>query len=128
MPIDFLPCKAELVTRLRNLFEGTALEHNSFFEDGPIRCCPRDVRLPGETDVDAIVFPAYRNQRAAWLRWATSDTDAFARMMPAISQALEGLPVSMVQETFPGVQTGEESPSSTLLQLYFSIEKSGKLD
>ena len=44
----FLPCKAETISRLRTLFEGSVLEHESFFEDGLIRCRPRDVRLPGD--------------------------------------------------------------------------------
>lgn len=115
---NFLSCKAEIVSRLRTLFEGTELEHESFFEDGPIRCRPRDVRLPGETDVDSIVFPSYRNQRAAWLRWGTSLEAAFEQALGQIQTTLGGLPVELRRESCAGWEGGEKM----MHQLIFSIK------
>ena len=118
MQKNFLSCKAEIVSRLRTLFEGTELEHESFFEDGPIRCRPRDVRLPGETDVDSIVFPSYRNQRAAWLRWGTSLEAAFEHALARIPAALDGLPVELSRENCTGWVENEKM----MHQLIFSIK------
>ena len=129
MQKDFLPCKTEIVSRLRTLFEGTPLEHDSYFEDGPIRCRPRDVRLPGETDVDAIVFPAYRNQGASSLAWGTSDEKAFTAIAPRIVSALEGLPVNVdVASRLGWTLVGGEMVQSSVLQFLFSIQKSSPLD
>ena len=47
------------------------------------------------TDVDEIVFPAYRNQGASSLAWGTSDEKAFTAIAPRIVSALEGLPVNV---------------------------------
>jgi len=129
MQKDFLPCKTEIVSRLRTLFEGTPLEHDSYFEDGPIRCRPRDVRLPGETDVDAIVFPTYRNQGASSLAWGTSDEKAFTAIAPRIASAMEGLPVCAgIASTPAWTLVGGEMVQSSVLQFLFSIQKSSPLD
>lgn len=124
MQKDFLSCKAEIVSRLRTLFEGTVLEHESFFEDGPIRCRPRDVRLPGETDVDAIVFPTFRNQGANSLAWGTSDEEAFSAIAPRIASALEDLPVNVdVASRLLWTLVGGEMVQTGVLQFLFSIQK-----
>lgn len=87
------------------------------------------MRLPGETDVDSIVFPSYRNQGASSLAWGTSDEKAFTAIAPRIVSALEGLPVNVdVASRLGWTLVGGEMVQSGVLLFLFSIQKSSPLD
>lgn len=109
MEKSYLTQKIAIVSRLRDLLEGMPLEHSSFFIDGPVRCTPRDVRLPGETQIDSIVFPAYRNAASCDLYWSTEDRLAFADTQDRIVASVSDLPVSIRFEDGWRWAFGEES-------------------